>query len=285
MGLGAVAQMAAVGTDGIGRKAETKPAFRPMWCTGVAPYRRGMEQRSIDSRPVALVTGASQGLGRALARGLARAGWRLVIDARRPEPLAATAAELGAYTDVVAIAGDVSDEAHRQELADAVRQIGRLDAVVHNASMLGPSPQPALADYPLDVLQQVYEVNVFSPLRLTQLLLPFQPGRIAFVTSDAGVEAYEGWGGYGSSKAALEQVGAVLAAELAGRGTHVYVVDPGDMDTQMHADAFPGETFPDLPSPEVSVPGLLRLLEGDLPSGRYQARAVAAPVGAGEARG
>src|SRR5688572_26639960 len=122
--------MAVARSDGIGRKAETKPAFRPMWGKGVDPYRQGMEQRSIDSRPVALVTGASQGLGRALARGLARAGWRLVIDARRPEPLAATASELGSYTDVVAIAGDVSDETHRQDLADAIRQIGRLDALV-----------------------------------------------------------------------------------------------------------------------------------------------------------
>lgn len=222
--------------------------------------------------PVALITGASRGLGLALARALAQRGWKLVLDARGAEALKKVEAELSSLTQVKAIAGNVSDEAHRTALAQAARETGGLDVLVNNASILGPSPQPSLKDYPLDVLEQVYRVNVFAPLRLIQLVLPsLKPGsRILNITSDAAVEGYTGWGGYGSSKAALEQVSRVLAAEHP--ELKVYFVDPGDMNTQMHQEAFPGEDISDRPPPESSVPGLLDLIEGDLPSGRYKAR-------------
>ena len=216
---------------------------------------------------VAIVTGASRGLGLALTRALAERGWRVVVDARDSEALERRVAGL---KGVVAVAGDVSDAEHRRALVDAAGD--RLDLLVNNASLLGPSPQPALADYPLEELARVYEVNVFAPLALVQPALPrLGPGAaIVNVTSDAAVEAYEGWGGYGSSKAALEQLTAILAAEH--QGIRVYAVDPGDMRTQMQQDAFPGEDISDRPPPEDSVPGLLALIEGSLPSGRYQAR-------------
>jgi NAD(P)-dependent dehydrogenase (short-subunit alcohol dehydrogenase family) len=220
---------------------------------------------------VAVVTGASRGLGLALARELAGRGWALVVDARGGEALEAAREELSHLTEVVSVAGDVSDEAHRTALVDAARRLGRLDALVNNASVLGPSPQPKLATYPLDVLQDVYAANVFGPLRLIQLALPLlaeHRGRVVNVTSDAGVEGYEGWGGYGSSKAALEQLSNVLAAEHP--ELRVYWVDPGDMNTRMHQEAYPGEDISDRPPPEASIPGMLRLLEGDLPSGRYR---------------
>ena len=224
---------------------------------------------------LALITGASRGLGLALARDLAGAGWRLVIDAREPSALATAAAELAARTTVRALAGDVSDPAHRLALLAAVDDLAGssgLDALVHNASVLGPSPQPRLADYPLDVLASVYAVNVFAPLALTQLALPrLRPGaQVVAVTSDAAVEAYEGWGGYGSSKAALEHLTRVLAAEHPELA--VYLVDPGDMRTRMQAEAFPGEDLSDRAPPEASVPGVRVLLDGTLASGRYLAR-------------
>lgn len=223
---------------------------------------------------VALVTGASHGLGLALARDLAASGWSLVIDAREPGALAAAAGELVERTTVRSVVGDIADEHHRLALVAAADEVGGLDALVHNASVLGPSPQPELARYPLEALEHVFAVNVFAPLRLTQLCLPrLRPGaRILAVTSDAGVEAYPGWGGYGSSKAALEQLTAVLAAEHP--ELRVYRVDPGDMRTRMQAQAFPGEDLSDRPPPEESVPGLRVLLEGDLPSGRYLARSL-----------
>jgi NAD(P)-dependent dehydrogenase (short-subunit alcohol dehydrogenase family) len=160
-------------------------------------------------------------------------------------------------------------------LVAAAAELGPLEAVVNNASLLGPSPQPALAEYPLDVLRRVYEVNVLAPLALVQAALPAlgAGGRIVNVTSDAAVEAYEGWGGYGSSKAALEQLTAVLGAERP--DLRVYRVDPGDLRTQMHQEAFPDDDISDRPLPEVAVPGLVALLEGDLPSGRYRAQALA----------
>lgn len=225
--------------------------------------------------PTALITGASLGLGAALARGLAGEGWRLIIDARDPAPLADLADELSARVEVHAIAGDVADEAHRVELARAAGEVGGVDAVVHNASTLGPSPQPALLDYPLDEIRRVYEVNVFAPLRLTQLLAPSlrEGAYVVAVTSDAAVEAYPGWGGYGGSKAALEQIFAVLAAERPDLSVHR--VDPGDMRTRMHAEAFPGEDISDRPPPDVSVPGMLVLLTQPRESGRYAARALA----------
>lgn len=222
----------------------------------------------------ALITGASRGLGLALARELAQRGWRLIIDARAPAALEDARAELAQHTRVIAIAGDVADAAHRGALADAARELGSIDALVNNASILGPSPQPVLLDYPLEVLEQVYRTNVIAPLALLQAtrsaLLP--GARIVNITSDAGVEAYPGWGGYGSSKAALEQLSAILAAEV--NELRIYWVDPGDMRTQMHQEAFPGEDISDRPLPEASVPGLLDLLVGDHPSGRYKAREI-----------
>jgi NAD(P)-dependent dehydrogenase (short-subunit alcohol dehydrogenase family) len=224
--------------------------------------------------PLAIITGASRGLGLALARELAARGWALVIDARGARDLEQTARELGAITDVAAIAGDVADAAHRQALIEAAGET--IDLLVNNASVLGPSPQPELAAYPLEQLERVYRVNVLAPLALTQLALPrlADGARILNVTSDAAVEPYEGWGGYGSSKAALEQLSAILAAEQP--ALRVFAVDPGDMRTQMHQEAFPGEDISDRPPPEESVPGLLALIEGDLPSGRYRARDVVA---------
>ena len=222
----------------------------------------------------ALITGASRGLGLALARRLAADGWQLIIDARGADALEAARAELSQLTQVVAIVGDVTDAAHQRELAKAAQALGGLDALVNNASLLGPSPQPYLLEYPLEVLEQVYRTNVIAPLALIQTMQHvFKPGaRIINVTSDAGVEGYEGWGGYGSSKAALEQLSHILAAENA--AWRVYWVDPGDMRTQMHQEAFPGEDISDRPLPETSVPGLLELLAGDRPSGRYMARAL-----------
>ena len=219
--------------------------------------------------PVGIVTGASRGLGLALARALHERGWRLVVDARGGDALADAMAGLG---NVTALRGDVADPGHRQALVDAAGE--RIDLLVNNAGLLGPSPQPALADYPLDTLREVYEANVLAPLGLLQLALPRMPEGAAVldITSDAGLEAYEGWGGYGSSKAALEQLTAVLATEQP--GLRIYWVDPGDMRTQMHQDAFPGEDISDRPPPEDSVPGLLGLIEGSLPSGRYRASEV-----------
>jgi NAD(P)-dependent dehydrogenase (short-subunit alcohol dehydrogenase family) len=181
--------------------------------------------------------------------------------------------ELASQTKIVAIPGDVADAEHRAALVAAAADLGGIDLLVNNASLLGPSPQPRLADYPLEVFDDVYRVNVSAPLALVQAALPLlraSGGRILNVTSDAAVEGYEGWGGYGSSKAALEQLSNVLAAEHP--ELRVFWVDPGDMNTQMHQDAFPGEDISDRPSPAESVPGLLRLIEGDLPSGRYKVK-------------
>ena len=226
----------------------------------------------------ALITGASRGLGLALARGLASDGWMLIIDARGAEALEAARAELDRQTRVVALAGDVGDEAHRRALAMAAQSEGGLDLIVNNASMLGPSPQPALLDYPIDVLLEVYRTNVIAPLALLQAArTALKTGaRVINISSDAGVEAYPGWGGYGSSKAALEQLSAVLAAE--NPDLRVYWVDPGDMRTQMQQEAFPGEDISDRPLPEASVPGLMALIEDDHPSGRYAARELGAEV-------
>ena len=224
----------------------------------------------------ALITGASRGLGLALARALADEGWILIIDARGEDALESARAGLSERTRVTAIPGDVSDAGHRNALAEAAREAGGLDALVNNASILGPSPQPALLDYPLDVLEEVYRKNAISPLALVQASkAELKPdARIVNVTSDAAVEPYEGWGGYGSSKAALEQLSNILAAE--NPNLRVYRVDPGDMRTRMHQAAFPDEDISDRPLPEESVPGFMRLLTGDLPSGRYEARALAA---------
>lgn len=225
----------------------------------------------------AIITGGSRGLGLALACNLADDDWNLVIDARTADDLARAGDELACTAPVRAVAGDVTEARHRRALvAAAVELGGGIDLLVHNASHLGPSPQPRLADYPLEELDRVFAVNVRAPLGLTQIALPHlrAEARILAVTSDAAVEHYEGWGGYGSSKAALEHVFTVLAAEHP--NLRVYRVDPGDMNTRMHQQAFPTEDISDRPPPEDSIPGLRALIDGDLPSGRYEARALVA---------
>ncbi|MFN2464002.1 MAG: SDR family oxidoreductase [Candidatus Dormibacteria bacterium] len=226
----------------------------------------------------ALVTGASEGLGRALCARLARDGWNVVIDARDEDRLLTAVAGFGGGSRIVAIPGDVSDPAHRRQLVAAASLLGGLDLLVNNASTLGASPMPRLREYPLDVLRAVLEVNLIAPLALWQEVMPLMAGRqgtVINITSDAAVEGYEGWGGYGASKAALEQVSRVIAAEHPDQ--RVYWVDPGDMNTRMHQDAFPGEDISDRPAPEESVPGLLALVSNRPPSGRYRAREVVSP--------
>jgi NAD(P)-dependent dehydrogenase (short-subunit alcohol dehydrogenase family) len=223
--------------------------------------------------PNALVTGASRGLGLALVRGLSERGWHVAVDARDGHALRRAVHGL---PGVAALPGDVTNAAHRLALVQAA---GRpLDLLVNNASVLGPSPLPPLAELSLEELRRVLEANAVAPLSLVQLVLPrLRPGAaILNISSDAAVEAYEGWGGYGASKAALDQLSAILGAEHP--ELRVYAVDPGDMRTQLHQEAFPGEDISDRPLPEESVPGLLALIEGELPSGRYRARDVAAAV-------
>lgn len=231
------------------------------------------------NRPTALITGASRGLGLALARDLASDGWRLLINGRDPDALHDAAAELGILTEVHAVPGDVADATHHKVLREAAQQLDGLDVLVHNASILGAKrhSEPALAPmayYPLDGLREVLEINTVAPLALTQQLLPLlrPEARIVAITSDAALEAYDGWGGYGASKAALDQLFAVLAAERS--DLRIYRVDPGEMRTRMYQESAPGEDISDLPSPEVSVPGIKTLLTGKLPSGRYVAREV-----------
>ena len=226
----------------------------------------GPAQSIGTARPTALVTGAGRGLGLALARALLDDGWSVVADARRTAHLAA------ALPGAVIVPGDVTDPAHRDALAAAVQGLGRLDLLVNNASDLGPSPLPLLADVPLAAVRRVYEVNVLAPLALVQLFLPplrAYRGTIMNVSSDAAVEAYEGWGAYGSSKAALDQLTTVLGAEEPELA--VYAVDPGDMRTEMHQAAFPGEDISDRPAPESVVPALLQLITARPPSGRVRA--------------
>lgn len=218
--------------------------------------------------PVALITGASRGLGHALAHHLAELGWDLVLDARD-----ATALLAAAPASATVVPGDVSDPAHRADLLSAVQTYGRLDLLVNNASTLGP--MPPLSRLSLDALRQVFEVNVVAPLALTQALLPLlDGGTVLNVSSDAGVEAYAGWGGYGSSKAALDQLTAVLAVEVP--GVRFIALDPGDMRTQLHQEAFPGEDISDRPLPATVLPAVLRCLE--VPSGRYRASDLLATV-------
>ena len=221
---------------------------------------------------IAIITGASRGLGLATARALAAAGWSLVIDARGAPALETAATELGHSTTVTAIAGDVTAADHRNQLVAAAGRMGGLDLLINNASMLGPSPQPPLAGYPLDVLRRVYETNVLAPLALIQTALPLlrdSSGTVVNITSDAASEGYAGWGGYGSAKAALNELSHVLAAEE--DKVRVLWFDPGDMNTQLHQEAFPGEDISDRPPPEASVPSLLGLIESGQPSGWYRA--------------
>jgi NAD(P)-dependent dehydrogenase (short-subunit alcohol dehydrogenase family) len=224
-----------------------------------------------QSRPVAIITGASRGFGRALTAALLDRGWAVVGDARRAAELKHTAVELNS-SRFVPLPGDVTDASHRDALVTAATTAGALRLVVNNASRLGPSPQPALADYPAVELAAVYQANVFAPLALIQAALPAladNAGVIVNVTSDAAVEPYPGWGGYGSSKAALDQLSAVLAAEI--QAVAVYTFDPGDMRTEMHQAAFPGEDISDRPEPGAIVPALLRLLDTRPVPGRYRA--------------
>jgi NAD(P)-dependent dehydrogenase (short-subunit alcohol dehydrogenase family) len=232
--------------------------------------------------PSALVTGGSRGFGLALTTQLTALGWRVIVDGRDVAALERARARLG--DAVIPVPGDVADPAHRRALVDEVDRLGTLDLLVNNASALGPSPLPALDRYSLDELERVYRVNVFAPLALAQLLLPnLAPtgGTIVNVSSDAAVEAYEGWGGYGSSKAALDQISRVLGAEQP--SLRVYAFDPGDMRTEMHQAAFPGEDISDRAEPESVVPALMRLLSDRPASGRYRAAdlLVAAPGAVG----
>ncbi|GAA3393438.1 SDR family NAD(P)-dependent oxidoreductase [Cryptosporangium minutisporangium] len=233
--------------------------------------------------PVALITGASRGFGRAAGLALVARGWDLVVDGRDSTALDRAVAELrsrgGPHTQVLAVPGDVADPAHREVLARVVGTLGPIDLLVNNASALGP--MPSLGDYPLDRLESVFAVNVLAPLGLIQLLLPSLTaggGVVVNVSSDAAVEAYPQWGGYGASKAALDQLSAVLAVERS--DLRVYAFDPGDMRTAMHQEAFPGEDISDRPGPETVVPALLRLVEERPPSGRYRASELLAGVGA-----
>jgi NAD(P)-dependent dehydrogenase (short-subunit alcohol dehydrogenase family) len=232
-----------------------------------------------NDHPVALVTGASRGFGRALAPELVSQGWRVIADARDGGRLARAVREMPRPEAVAAVPGDVASPVHRARLAAEVRRAGRLDLLVNNASALGPSPLPRLVDLPLWEVDRLLSVNVVAPLALFQLLarpLEEAGGALVNVTSDAAGEAYPGWGGYGASKAALDQLTAVAAAEHPGMA--VYAFDPGDMATDMHQRAFPGEDISDRPAPESVVPALLRLVRGGLPSGRYRAADLGAPV-------
>ncbi|HEX4222775.1 MAG TPA: SDR family oxidoreductase [Pseudonocardiaceae bacterium] len=218
---------------------------------------------------VAIITGSSRGLGFAMADGLSKAGWQLVVNGRDPATLAEATARLPG--DVVALPGDITDPAHRAALVDTASELGSLDLLVNNAGVLGPSPRPTLAEYPLEELREVYEVNVLAPLALAQLALPLlrsSHGALVNISSDAAIEAYEGWGGYGSAKAAVEAFGRVLGAEEP--LVSVWTVDPGDLRTRMHQEAFPGEDISDRPLPETVVPAFLRLLDRRPESGRIR---------------
>ena len=304
-------QHAAPGNTAPGQAAPGNTAPGQAAPGNTAPGNTAPRRPSPTTGPVALVTGASQGLGAAVSRALVDSGWSVIIDARSQGPLAEAATTLRAAAErratrrqgtqrratrrqgtqrratqrrttrrrsilpaaeVVALAGDVADSWHRAGLVEAVESFGHLDLLVNNASILGPSPQPVLAAYPLGIFRQVYEVDVVAPLALTQDLLGYleksERPRVVNITSDAAVEAYEGWGGYGSAKAALDQLTAVLAAESP--WCRWWSVDPGDMRTRMHQEAFPGEDISDRPLPEAVVPAFLRLVESDVPSGRIR---------------
>lgn len=232
---------------------------------------------------VAVVTGASRGLGREVARLFARRGARLVLVARGEAALREAAGEVSGTTDVLALPADVGEDAERIARA-ALDRFGRVDVLVNNASEIGPSPMPPLETYPWDALVRVFRTNAVAPLHLIQLLVPHMKARgegvIINVTSDAGVQAYPGWGGYGASKAGLEHLSRALAAELDGSGVRVYVVDPGDMNTEMHRQAEPGVDLSHLPGPEVPAPAFVYLVETETaPFGRFEALKLLAETG------
>ena len=225
-----------------------------------------MTSPKTSAAPTAVVTGASQGLGYELSRALAERGWHLVVDARTPDAIHSAAERFG--PGATAIAGDVTDPAHRTAIRDAVRSAGRLDLLVNNASTIGVSPMPRLAEADPSTLRQIYETNVIAPLALTRALLPYlldARGTVVNISSDAAVETYEGWGGYGPSKSALDHATAILAEEQP--TIAAYAFDPGDMRTALHQAAFPDEDISDRPLPESVVPALLRLVE-TRPTGR-----------------
>jgi NAD(P)-dependent dehydrogenase (short-subunit alcohol dehydrogenase family) len=233
----------------------------------------------LSERPVALITGASAGLGLALAQGLAERGWALVVDARGAEALKDAADTLAVHTDVVPLAGDVTDPDHRADLVDAITELGRIDLLVNNASYLGQSPLQPFVTTDLEELRRVYEVDVLAPIALTQGLLAAltaSSGAVVNISSDAAVEAYETWGGYGSAKAALDHASRILGAEHPALA--VYAVDPGDLRTAMHQAAFPDEDISDRPEPATVVPAFLNLLDRRPPSGRYRAAEFAPAV-------
>jgi NAD(P)-dependent dehydrogenase (short-subunit alcohol dehydrogenase family) len=241
--------------------------------------RTGGRVPSVEAMKKAVVTGGSRGLGRALAAGLAAAGYAVVIDARDGEALGQAVSlirDTAPGADITALAGDVTDPAHRAALREAA---GDIDLLVNNAGTLGAAPLPALADYPAGELRAAFEANVVAPIALTQLFLPGlreRGGAVANITSDAAVEPYAGWGGYGAVKAAFEQASNVLAAEET--AIRVWWVDPGDLRTDMHQAAFPGEDISDRPLPESVVPAFVRLVTERLPSGRYRAYELLSPV-------
>lgn len=232
------------------------------------------------THPVGLITGGSAGLGQALAGFLAAQGYDLILTGRDASRLDSTVEALQRQGGSLrAVPGDVADPAHRRRLADIVAGYGRLDLLVNNASTLGPLPMPELADYPLDALREVLEINTIAPLALIQTLRPWLAagrGLVVNLTSDAASGGYPGWGGYGASKAALELLSLTLANELGEAGIATVTVDPGDMRTQMHQDAFPGEDISDRPLPEVTLPfwgWLLGREPGAINGRRFQAQA------------
>jgi NAD(P)-dependent dehydrogenase (short-subunit alcohol dehydrogenase family) len=251
---------------------------------------KGPEEHRVGNKgaamPVAIVTGASKGLGKALASALAEQGWSLVLDARGPAALARVENEIRSRltgpAQVLALAGDVTDPGHRRALREAAETLGGLDLLVNNASTLGRSPLPRAVDVATDTLRRLFEVNTIAPLALVQETLPMlrrsTNPRVLNLTSDASVEHYESWGGYGSSKAALDHLSATLAVEEP--DIRVWAVDPGDMRTDMHQDAFPGEDISDRPEPESVVPPLLALIAGETVSGRLKAVELATSAGA-----
>jgi len=227
----------------------------------------------ITTTKTALITGASKGFGLALAEALAQKGWQLIINARNAKTLLSTQRHLEQFTTVAAISGDVRDEIHLLQFAEKLEALDwKLDLVVNNASTLGASPQPALLDYHMDTLHQIFHTNVLAPISLLQKVKPFltRTAKIINLSSDAAANAYEHWGGYGASKAALDHISRTL--EVENPNLQVYALDPGDMRTDMHQAAFPGENIEDRPLPTtVAVPAALELILGSHPSGRYAA--------------
>lgn len=221
------------------------------------------------SKSVAIVTGISRGFGLAVAHALLAKGWQVVGDGRSTESLKKVQANLG--PGAILIAGNVTNEAHLIKLVDTARSLGQFKLLVNNAGILGPSPMPVLLDLKINDLESVLKINTLAPLRLIQIAAPSLAkivGVVINVTSDAAVKDYEGWGAYSITKAALEKLTAILALEQ--KAIRFYCLDPGDMQTDMHQAAYPGEDISDRQNPNVSAPAVVRLAKGDLPSGRYR---------------